>query len=211
VQRAGHFPDAAPRCLIVDDHAAIVRALSELLAQSGFAIAATASSAADALALAADDPPDCAVVDCRLPDLDAPQLLARLRSAAPEAALVVYTGEASAAAVDEALAAGAGAIVLKEAPLAEVVRALESALRRVPYLDPRLAALRPVDPAPALSGRETEVLALVADGLQYAEIARRLGIGVETCRSHVKNATRRLGATTRTAAVARALRAGLIG
>ena len=63
---------------------------------------------------------------------------------------------------------------------------------------------------PVLTKREQQVLALLADGLAHEEIAQRLGIGSETVRTHVRKATSRLGASTRTQAVATALRQGLI-
>ena len=61
-----------------------------------------------------------------------------------------------------------------------------------------------------LTAREREVLGLLADGLAHDEIAQRLGIGSETVRTHVRKASSRLGAATRTQAVATALRLGLI-
>ena len=61
-----------------------------------------------------------------------------------------------------------------------------------------------------LTKREQQVLSLLADGLAHDEIAHRLGIGSETVRTHVRKATSRLGASTRTQAVATALRQGLI-
>jgi DNA-binding NarL/FixJ family response regulator len=63
---------------------------------------------------------------------------------------------------------------------------------------------------PALTERELEVLRLLADGLRHDEIGTRLGIGSETVRTHVRKASDRLGAATRTQAVATALRQGLI-
>jgi DNA-binding NarL/FixJ family response regulator len=64
--------------------------------------------------------------------------------------------------------------------------------------------------AQTLTPRELEVLGLLADGLAHDEIAQRLGIGSETVRTHVRKASSRLGASTRTQAVATAIRLGLI-
>jgi DNA-binding CsgD family transcriptional regulator len=72
------------------------------------------------------------------------------------------------------------------------------------------AVVEPARMATSLTARETEVLSLVAEGLTYEEIGARLGIGVETARTHVTKARERLGAPTRAGAVAQALRLGLI-
>ena len=98
--------------------------------------------------------------------------------------------------------------MLKEAPLADLVRALEAALAGGSYLDPALQ--RDGVPSGKLTARELDVLRLLAEGLQHEEIGRRLGISSETVRTHLRKASDRLGATTRTQAVATALRLGLI-
>jgi DNA-binding NarL/FixJ family response regulator len=97
--------------------------------------------------------------------------------------------------------------VLKEAPLADLVRALEAALGGGSYLDPAVARTKR---SGNLTPRELDVLGLLAEGLQHEEIGRRLGISSETVRTHLRKASDRLGATTRTQAVATALRMGLI-
>ena len=91
---------------------------------------------------------------------------------------------------------------------ADLVRALEAALNGSSYLDPALVK----NPAPGgkLTPRELDVLGLLAEGLQHEEIGRRLGISSETVRTHLRKASDRLGASTRTQAVATALRLGLI-
>jgi DNA-binding NarL/FixJ family response regulator len=198
------------RCLIADDHPGVVAALTELLEAAGFEISGTAKDGIDVVALAAVDAPTCAVVDYRMPGLRGADLLSRLRAVAPETAIVVYTAEVSVDLADEALAAGAAGVVLKESPLDDVLRALDTVLAGTTYLDPALVSLAPSAGGNPLTPRETEVLALVADGLSYEEIGGRLGIGNETARTHLKKACIRLGAVTRTHAVAKALRLGWI-
>jgi DNA-binding NarL/FixJ family response regulator len=98
--------------------------------------------------------------------------------------------------------------VLKEAPLTDLTRALEAVLAGGTYLDPALAQR---DPRSArLTAREREVLELLAEGIGHEEIGKQLGIGAETVRTHLRKACERLGAATRTEAVATALRLGLI-
>jgi DNA-binding NarL/FixJ family response regulator len=198
---------AARTCLVADDHPALAAAVCDFLTESGYQTVGPAPDGPRALALAADRRPDVAVVDWRMPKLSGTALLEALRTAAPETTVVVYTAEADEEIARTALAAGAAALVLKEAPLADLVRALDAVESGRSYVDAGVMRLRP---ATTLTERELSVLALVADGLSHEEIGARLGIGTETVRTHMKKASTRLGATTRTQAVAAALRLGLI-
>lgn len=197
-----------PRCLLADDHPALTTAVSGYLAANGFEIIGPAPDGRRAVQLASDERPDAAVVDYRMPRLAGTELIAALREASPETRLVVYTADGDERLAREVLAAGATAVVLKEAPLADLVRALEAALAGRSYLDPALA--RTDGRSSSLTQRELDVLTLLAEGLQHEEIGRRLGISSETVRTHLRKACDRLGAATRTQAVATALRLGLI-
>lgn len=199
---------AARTCLVADDHPALATAVCDYLAESGYLTVGPASDGPRAVALAADRRPDVAVVDWRMPKLSGAALVAELRTSSPATALVVYTAEADAEIARTALAAGAAALVLKEAPLADLTRALDAVENGRSYVD--AGVMRILGPATALTARELEVLALIADGLSHDEIGARLGIGGETVRTHMKKACNRLGASTRTQAVAAALRLGLI-
>jgi DNA-binding NarL/FixJ family response regulator len=200
-------PPAAHTCLVADDHPALAAAVCGYLAQSGYEPIGPSPNGRTAVELARDRQPDVAVVDWRMPMLSGPELLAELRIAAPATALLVYTAEADEDVARAALAAGAAGLVLKEAPLADLVRALDAVERGQSYVDPGVMRAQP---ASALTARELAVLELIADGLSHEQIGARLGIGTETVRTHGKKASARLGATTRTQAVATALRLGLI-
>ena len=197
----------ATRCLLADDHPALTAAVGEFLTRSGYEVVGPASDGRRAAALAAAERPEVALVDYRMPRLSGAQLITEFLAASPDTALVVYTAEADENLLGDALGAGARAVVLKEAPLPDLVRALESALDGRPYVDPALALL---GSGPALRPRELDVLRLLADGLSHEAIGQRLEITAETVRSHVRKASARLGASTRTQAVASALRLGLI-
>ncbi|MFL5926902.1 MAG: response regulator [Gaiellaceae bacterium] len=197
-----------PRCLIADDHPALTAAVSSYLSEYGFEIVGPAPDGPRAVALARDETPDLALVDYRMPRLFGADLVRALQEASPRTRIAVYTADGDERLAREVLAAGAIAVVLKEAPLADLVRALEAALAGASYLDPALAK----NPTPGgnLTQREVDVLCLLAEGLQHEEIGRRLGISAETVRTHLRKASHRLGAATRTQAVATALRLGLI-
>jgi len=201
------------RCLLADDHPALVVALSDFLETNGIEVAAIARDGAEAVELAASEAPDVALVDYRMPRLAGRELVERIRAEAPGTKVVVYTAEMGESIAREALGAGASGIVLKEAPLVDLLRALESALADRTYVDPALAGLALLNPRSGrtlLTARECQVLELLAEGLSHEEIGGRLGISGETVRTHLQKASERLGAGTRTQAVATALRLGFI-
>jgi DNA-binding NarL/FixJ family response regulator len=203
-----------PRCLLADDHPALLAAVGALLTRGGFELVGPAANGVEALAVARAERPDLAVLDYRMPGLTGAELIARLRAEVPSTRAVVYTADADEVVVRDAFAAGAGGIVLKEAPLADLVRALETVLAGRSYVDPALARtaveVTADESVPSLTARELDVLRLLAEGLSHDQIGGRLAISSETVRTHVRKATRRLGASTRTHAVATALRLGVI-
>jgi DNA-binding NarL/FixJ family response regulator len=202
-----------PRCLIADDHPALVTAVSSYLEENGFDLVGTASDGREALELARSTQPDVALVDFRMPRLSGAELVERLRETVPAARILVYTADARDTEVSELLGVGAHGVVLKEAPLVDLVRALNAVLDGRSYVDPAYAGLGLVGPSrrTELTKRESEVLNLLAEGLSYDSIGKRLSISGETVRTHVRKACDRLGAATSTQAVATALRQGLIG
>ena len=200
------------RCLLADDHPPLLATVAELLRRSDFEIVGPAADGPRAVAAAAAGLPELALVDYRMPHLAGAELIKRLLEVSPKTAIVVYTAEADELVVAAALRAGASGIVLKEAPLEDVVRALGAALAGGIYIDPGLApeALTGIGAVPELRPRELAILSLLTEGLTHEVIGQRLSSGAETVRSHLRKACDRLGASTRTEAVATALRLGLI-
>jgi DNA-binding NarL/FixJ family response regulator len=195
------------RCLVADDHPAVLAAMSAFVEEHGFELLGPASDGERTLELVAKHRPDLAFIDYRMPRASGATLLQALKEASPETHVIVFTGQADEQLARAALAAGADAVVLKEAPLVDLVLA-----GRV-YVDPVLARSL-LDERPRssslLTKREKEVLTLLAQGLSHDEIGRQLSISDETVRTHVRKASARMNASTRTEAVATALRLGLI-
>jgi DNA-binding NarL/FixJ family response regulator len=201
-----------PRCLVADDHPALLLAVTGYLAEHGFEVVGPVEDGERAVAEAEREQPDLALVDYRMPRGGGAEVVRRLKAVSPSTEVAVYTAEADEALVDAALTAGASAVVLKEAPLADLVRALRSILDGRPYLDAALTAgsLQPTRAGGPLTPREADVLRLLAEGLSHEAVGQRLDISAETARTHLRKASDRLGAATRTEAVARAIRLGLI-
>jgi DNA-binding NarL/FixJ family response regulator len=199
------------RCLVADDHPALVAAVSDFLEEQGYEIVGQARDGLAAVAGVLEMKPDLALVDYRMPRLEGAELVAQLRENAPEMLIAVYTADSDASIVAAVFEAGAHALILKDAPLQDLVQALDAIQAGRRYVDPALArvALGAPTGKPSLTPREAEVLAHVADGLSHDEIGKQLSISPETVRTHVRKACERLNARTRTHAVATALRLGL--
>jgi DNA-binding NarL/FixJ family response regulator len=199
-------------CLIADDHPAILDSVAGFLREEGINVVGRTRTGAEALRVLARRGADVALLDLRLPDLSGIEVAREAARIAPDTAVLVYTGYAEDALVREALDIGARGIVLKEAPLADLPRAISVVARGGTYLDPLLGgALATADPAqPQLTTREREVLRLLSDGHTNEEIGAQLFLSPETVRTHVHKAVSRLGVRNRTQAVAKGLREGLI-
>jgi DNA-binding NarL/FixJ family response regulator len=205
--------------LVVDDEELIrvgLRAIIE--AQPDLAVVGEAADGAEVPPLVARLRPDVVLMDVRMPGIDGIQATRHLlaTSAAPPKVLVVTTFENDEY-VYEALRAGASGFLLKRARPREVVDAIRvvalgesllcpAAIRRLAGSYGRRRRL----PGPPLTGREAEVLRLVAAGRSNAEIAADLVLGVETVKTHVGNVLAKLGARDRTQAVVLAYESGFV-
>lgn len=199
-------------CLIADDHPAVLDSITHVLLESGIDVVAQVRDGTQALRELEQNPPDVAVVDVGMPGLTGVEVARAIGDRVP---IILYTEEADRALVVEALDAGARGFVLKEAPLDDLLRAIEVVVAGGLYVDPVLAGLLASREAahrlPLISPREREVLGLLAEGLRNEEIAARLVLSPDTVRAHIRNAMRKLDADTRTHAVALALRQSLLG
>ncbi len=203
------------RCVIADDHPAIIDAVSRYLADvDDVEIVAQAQNGDQALRLIDEHAPDVAVVDIRMPGVGGIDIARRLSAEGSKTAVILYTGHSDRSLLLEALDAGARGFLVKEAPLDDLARAIRTIGAGGTYIDPALALVltgpQAAERLSTITKREREVLRLLADGMRNEQVARQLSISPLTVRSHVKNAMRKLEADTRTEAVAKALRESLI-
>jgi DNA-binding NarL/FixJ family response regulator len=198
-------------CMLADDHPAVLDSISRVLMSQGFNVVAQARDGEDAVAAIEEKKPQVSIIDLRMPGMSGIEVA---RKAAKLTAVILYTGYSDRTLLVEALDAGVRGFVLKEAPLADLGRAIETVARGDVYVDPVLAGVLASGDATAglsmLTQREREVLRLLADGMRNEEIGKNLHIAAETARAHIRNAMRKLDADTRTQAVAVALRLSLI-
>ena len=192
----------------------MLSAVAEVLAAHGIDVIGRAVDGEQALAVIEKRRPRVALIDIRMPKLGGIEVAKRAQRAAPETAIVIYTGHGDRALLSEALDAGVRGFVVKDAPLSELVRAVQVVAAGGTYVDPVLGATlvqAELDrETPRLTDRERAVLRLLANGMTNEEIGRELFISPETVRTHVQKAMVKLDAETRTQAVATALRQSLI-
>lgn len=197
-------------CIVADDHPAVVDSVARFLRESGIDIVGTALTGEDAVRLVARLRPRVAVVDLRLPDVFGIAVAQRIAEASPETAVLIFTGQPDQEHMADVLASGLGGLIVKDAPLSELVRAVGMVAAGQSYVDPTLAegiVRRGVTRRPLpLTDGERDCVRLLADGLGTSQIARTLGSSPEHTDATVRSAMRKLGAETRAAAVATALR-----
>ena len=211
--RQDHGLRSALSVVIVDDHPAIIDSVGRYLELNGIAVIGTAADGDGAVRLCVELRPTVALVDLRMPGLSGLEALERLRLAVPETNVLVYTGVGDQTLVAHALDAGATGVIQKDASLVELVRAVRTVADGKPYIDAALANMilegEGVVEA-RLTRREIEVLQLLANGSSNETIASALHIAPDTVRTHLRKAMSKLRCSTRTQAVATAMRQSLI-
>jgi DNA-binding NarL/FixJ family response regulator len=205
---------SATSVVVCDDHPPIVDAVCRHLTQAGFTVVATAADGEAALAVVQEHRPSVCVADLRMPHLDGLELARRVAQVAPETSVLLYSGFSDRGLITQALHAGVRGVAIKDAPLDDLAQAIDTVAAGRLYVDPVLAAAFAIaqqegEPKP-LSERERDILRLLADGDSYAEIGATLYVSPDTVRAHARRAMTKLGARTRTQAVALALRGALI-
>ena len=209
------------RILLADDHAMVRHGLRMVLdAEPDLEVVAEAGDGLEAVALALRSSPDLAVLDVSMPGRTGLQVARELSRQRPALRILLLSMHESPQYLFEALKAGAAGYVLKSAAHRDLVEACRSAVRGDPFLSP--AALRSLvrerlddqDGGPpsgdALTGREQEVVKLIAEGRTTGEIAEALTISPHTVERHRSNALAKLGLRNRVELARYAIRRGLV-
>ncbi|MGW0484567.1 response regulator [Nonomuraea sp. NPDC003214] len=203
------------RLFLVDDHPVVRAGLVALLSgEDDMEIVGEAEGGAEALRGIAAARPDVVLMDLQLGDgLDGVEVTRRVRELSPPPQVLVLTTYETDADIMRAVDAGATGYLLKACPPEELFQGIRAAARGETVLSAKVATRmlrRMREPAPALSGREVEILELLASGAGNREIARRLFITEATVKTHLVHIYGKLGVDTRTAAVTAAVERRLI-
>jgi DNA-binding NarL/FixJ family response regulator len=202
--------NSKPMTLLIVDANATVRKGTELLLRSwGHYVVGCAGDAVTGFDLVERRRPDVTIVDQDLPG-GGDALVGRIVEAHPRAAVVLHlAGDACGAAVDSARRCGARGLVLKSGEPGELLNAIATVAAGGSHVAPLLARGDEKDPR-TLTKRERQVLQLLAYGATGEHASSLLTLSPETVRTHIRNASRRLGARTRVHAVTMAIARGEI-
>jgi DNA-binding NarL/FixJ family response regulator len=208
------------RVLIADDHALFRYGLRAMLASGeGLEMVGEAATGQEAVRLAAELVPDVVLMDIQMPDLNGIEATRRILETNPRIGVVVVTMFEEDDSVLTAMRAGARGYVLKGADAGEVLKVVRAVAEGEAHFGPDIARRfrdffsaprsAPSEAFPELTSRETEVLDLVARGMDNQNIARRLYLSQKTVRNHVSNIFLKLQVADRAQAIVRAREAGL--
>jgi len=205
------------RVMVVDDHAVVRSGLADfLLAYDDLELAGEAASGEDAVLLCTNIAPHVVLMDLVMEGMDGAETTRLIREAHPDIQVIALTSFRDEQLVQQAIQAGAIGYLLKSVSAKELAEAIRNAFEGRPTLAPEAAqalihaTTKPPDLGFDLTARELEVLALMVDGLNNPEIAEKLVISRSTVKHHVRNVLSKLGTSSRTEAVALAVKRKII-
>ena len=208
------------RVVLADDHAVVRKGIREFLEEEGdIQVAAEATTGVEAVTLTLQQRPQVVVLDIQMPEMTGIEAARQIKAKMPETQVLVLTAYDDDPYIFAMLQAGASGYVLKNAPSAELVRAVRTVAAGGSALDPTITAKvmaqlssgKPLGAQAAVEGlteRELEVLRLAAKGHTNRAIGLELGISDRTVQGHLANIFGKLGVATRTEAVLLAMKQG---
>ena len=211
------------RVLLVDDHDLFRTGLRTLLEQEGLQVIGEAENGQVALRLVGELAPDVVIMDLNMPGLTGVETTHRITGASPLTRVVVLTISVEDDDVINAVMAGACGYLLKDSSIDQLIAGIRAAARGESLISPQIAAkllqrlrAQTTDTGAAatilaeLSDRELEVLRLIANGKDNAEIARELFISPKTVKNHISNILMKLQIENRIQAAVYAVRSGIV-
>jgi DNA-binding NarL/FixJ family response regulator len=214
---------ADPRVLLVDDHDLFRTGLRNLLADQGVDVVGEAQTGAEALGLVRELAPDVVVMDLNMPGMNGVEATRQINVLAPLTRVLVLTISDEDADVLDAILAGASGYLLKDSSIQELLQGIRSAAVGEALISPHIASkvlqrIRATSTSPEiadtirseLSDREIQVLKLIANGTDNAQIAAELHISPKTVKNHISNILMKLQIDNRIQAAVYAVRSGIV-
>ena len=210
---------SAVRAMLVDDHTVLREGLRRCLESAGLTVVADVGDGDTALASAGQTQPNVVLMDVSLPGRDGIEVTRQFHRQFPEAAVVMLTMFADEATVRAAFGAGAVAYLMKDCTTAEILETITTAVEQQAGSGPEVtrAYLRVASdlanralPLHDLTHREIEVLQMLANGLSSSDVSRNLFISAKTVKNHLAHIYGKLGVESRTQAVAKAVKLGIV-
>jgi DNA-binding NarL/FixJ family response regulator len=214
-------PPEKLRVVIVDDHPVYRQGLAKLLVECGVDVVAQAGNGVEALKIVEENAPDVVVMDLNMPGMSGVEVTRRLTERTPASRVLVVSVSAQEDDVTEAILAGANGYVLKDGPVEEIVAGIRAAAAGQSLISPRIATMlmrrvrqtgrADIDlSAVRLSGRELDVLALLAEGKADHEVADLLSITTQAVRANITSVLLKLQLENRAQEAIRASRHKLV-
>jgi len=213
--------ESSPRVLLVDDHDLFRRGLRSMLEGEGVDVVGEAETGSEALAQIGVLAPDVVVMDLNMPGIGGVEATAKMAMSAPTTRVLVLSASEEDADVIDAIMAGACGYLLKDSSINDLLAGIHAAANGESLISPAIASkvlqrVRESGPAaneepaqPPLSEREMQVLRLVANGNDNAQIAAELHISPKTVKNHISNILMKLQIENRIQAAVFAVRSGL--
>jgi DNA-binding NarL/FixJ family response regulator len=211
------------RVLLVDDHDLFRTGLRNLLEEQGVNIVAEAGDGSEAVDAVREHAPDVVVMDLNMPGMTGVEATRHIANVSPLTRVLVLTISDQDGDVIDAIMAGASGYLLKDASIQELMRGIEATAAGESLISPHIASkvlqqLRATGKEPdmertiraELSAREIEVLKLIANGKDNAQIAAELHISPKTVKNHISNILMKLQIQNRIQAAVYAVRSGIV-
>lgn len=221
------------RVLLVEDHKMVRLGLSLVFEHCGeIELVGEAENGKEGIELALELNPDVVLMDIGLPEVDGIQATSIIKKTNPNMKVLIFTSRESEDDVFDALSAGADGYIMKGANEEQTISAVKAVAEGTAWLDPAIARLvlsnvrkqssQNVNPQPAstnktaskelygLTDREIEVLALIVEGMNNTQIAKKLFITLSTAKAHVHSILQKLYVSNRTQATIQAVKEGLV-
>ena len=200
------------KVLLVDDHLVVRMGLSTLIGlEKDISVVGTAGNGKEALRLVRQHRPDVIIMDLMMPEMGGAEATARIMKEFPSSRILLLTTFGDSDDLRSAMEAGAISAIVKDASHDELVSAIRETAAGHHMISPEIRqAIRGSESTPELNRRQIDILTYAAKGMITNAIAEKLGIGPDCVKAHLRTAFAKLGASSRSEAVARALQKGLL-